>query len=258
MGSDLQTRIVLLCIVESVSLFNATIRKLVFDMLFKMKNIPTEPTSAKAPAINHTLFLFSQIWASGVWDIRLTGGKSEYQHSTWLHCMTDPSSLQQQRERDVSCVVICCVWNEEWGLRRGVCVTAGVVLLWRTLRSSLPLWLVINGYRFITSSQSAMLPACPTLLITQSDWLMRTHKHTCSFHKPVQHWSKLLQLFRYCYDFSSALTNVLPLCLHPLHFLIPPSFLPSLFPEDIFILHGKDKKNPLIYGLFTTSRYIPL
>lgn len=30
-------------------------------MLFKMKNIPTEPTSAKAPAINHTFFLFSQI-----------------------------------------------------------------------------------------------------------------------------------------------------------------------------------------------------
>lgn len=29
-----------------------------------------------------------------------------------------------------------------------------------------------------------------------------------------------------------------------------------LNPEDIFILHGKDKKNPLIYGLFTTSRYV--
>lgn len=40
--------------------------------------------------------------------------------------------------------------------------------------------------------------------------------------------------------------------------MFPWSLLPVLVflpPEDIFILHGKDKKNPLIYGLFTTSRY---
>lgn len=38
--------------------------------------------------------------------------------------------------------------------------------------------------------------------------------------------------------------------------LIAPSCPCFLHPEDIFILHGKDKKNPLIYGLFTTSRYV--
>uniref|UniRef100_A0A3Q3JMR8 Sema domain, immunoglobulin domain (Ig), short basic domain, secreted, (semaphorin) 3H n=1 Tax=Monopterus albus TaxID=43700 RepID=A0A3Q3JMR8_MONAL len=37
-----------------------------------------------------------------------------------------------------------------------------------------------------------------------------------------------------------------------------PDGLQTLFDQlqDVFILHGKDKKNPLIYGLFTTSRYV--
>lgn len=69
-----------------------------------------------------------------------------------------------------------CVWSAVFEMMSGdrgvvlACVTAGAVFLWRTERSALPLRLVINGYRFITSSQSAMLPACPTLLVTQSDW----------------------------------------------------------------------------------------
>lgn len=73
------------------------------------------------------------------------------------------------------CVCVC-VWSAVFEMTSGdrgvvlVCVTAGAVFLWRTERSALPLRLVINGYRFITSSQSAMLPACPTLLVTQSDW----------------------------------------------------------------------------------------
>ncbi|XP_031701748.1 sema domain, immunoglobulin domain (Ig), short basic domain, secreted, (semaphorin) 3H [Anarrhichthys ocellatus] len=62
-----------------------------------------------------------------------------------------------------------------------------------------------------------------------------------------------MEQFRHCYSFHSGSNNVLPFCFPPLLFLITPSFSCSLNPEDIFILQAKDKKNPLIYGLFTTS-----
>lgn len=143
--------------------------------------------------------------------------KSENPHSTWLRGVRGhrPCNRKVRKTYHMLWSAVFEMKSEDWG-RVLACVTAGVVLLWRTRRSALPLWLVINGHRFITSSQTAMLPGRPTLLVTQSDWLMRTQKHTYSLHKPVQHESKRLQLFRHCYDLYSGFTDVLSLCLLPL------------------------------------------
>lgn len=31
-----------------------------------------------------------------------------------------------------------------------------------------------------------------------------------------------------------------------------------VFPEDVFLMSSKDPKNPVIYAVFTTSRYAPI
>lgn len=149
--------------------------------------------------------------------------------------------------------VVCLKWREnteEW------CVTAGDVFLWQTRCSALPLRLVINGYRLITTKESTMLPACPTLLVTQSHWLICTFRYRHSLRNCLQHLSNLSS-----YSVTEKTTTLAEpmfffICLLSPLVPISSSFPRSLNTEDIFILHGKDKKNPLIYGLFTTSRYV--
>lgn len=98
---------------------------------------------------------------------RWRNGKRKNLHLTSL---LERAQLEEcKNKKKLANVAYCCFFffffflNEERSL---VCVPAGVVLLQRTQPSALPLRLVINGYRFITSSQSAMLTVRPTLLVT--------------------------------------------------------------------------------------------
>lgn len=104
------------------------------------------------------------------------------------------------------------------------------------VRSALLCIPVINGCRFISE------PALLTLSITQSDAWRRA---------PAVHRGQLklmMLLFKAVMSLSRLFVSLV-MSNWSLH----PCFLNV---EDIFILHGKDKKNPLIYGLFTTSRYV--
>lgn len=125
------------------------------------------------------------------------------------------------------------------------------------------------GCRLITANQSAMLPQRPTLLVAQSCWLICMHVNTHTYtHRRREFTETFTTLIKMClvtqsrlglYLFVSSLPFLslllLLLLIFPLLLLLLSLFSQT---EDIFILHGKDKKNPLIYGLFTTSRYVPV
>lgn len=98
------------------------------------------------------------------------------------------------------------------GVVLSVCVTAGVVLLWQPQRSALPLWPVINGYGFITSSQPAMLPVRTMLLVTQSQHRHTYNKDQISSAKDtntVIHTHKQTTIIK-----TSPVIHVLPLCFN--------------------------------------------
>lgn len=84
----------------------------------------------------------------------------------------------------------------------------------------------------------------------QPSWHHQSHSQTRRCTPAVQPapLKLMMPLFKAVMSLWRLFVSLLPLpwSLHPC----------SLNPEDIFILHGKDKKNPLIYGLFTTSRYV--
>lgn len=158
--------------------------------------------------------------------------------------------------------IICCVVKPKRRLGR-VCVcvraheTAGDVFLWQTRCSALPLWLQINYSRPV--SHAATAPNTISRTVSLID--MHTVAHMAwrefaeTFATPIKNVpcrSVTMKSHFMC------LSPLLLLFLIFILLLLPP--LVSLFPppEDIFILHGKDKKNPLIYGLFTTSRYVPM
>lgn len=154
-------------------LFSLTLLRIL--LAFELKS--TSSLKKKDPTVLPAVFKCGVMAAelSGVEGRQMERAKKTNPHYTWLRCMSGSLSERRQSEKNISNVCVC-VWAAVFEMTSGdrgvvlVCVTAGAVFLWRTERSALPLRLVINGYRFITSSQSAMLPACPTLLVTQSDW----------------------------------------------------------------------------------------
>lgn len=152
--------------------------------------------------------------------LKTDGWRERNPHSTWLRRVRDHSRRNAWVRKTYQMLWSAALEmkSEDWGVVLAR-VTAGVVLLWRTRRSALPLRLVINGYRFITGSQSAMLPARPMLLVTQSGWLMHTNTHKVYTNLRNTN-QKLLRYFRHSYDSYFGLTNVLSFCLLPLLFLV--------------------------------------
>lgn len=101
--------------------------------------------------------------------------------------------------------------------------------------------------------------ACRLLMATDSlasqpgrqpSWHYQSHSQTWRCTPAVQpvRFKLMMRLFKAIMSLWRLFVSLVtfPWSLHPCF----------LNPEDIFILHGKDKKNPLIYGLFTTSRYV--
>lgn len=109
-------------------------------------------------------------------------------------------------------------------------VIAGVGLLWC---SALPLWLIINGCGWISSSESAVLPACPTLFVKPSLIDAQTHMQ-------VQRWPHFYKSSDTVVFFTLA-EIILP-CFSPFLFLITPSFPCSLIQKTSLSSRPKTRR----------------